>query len=472
MLKRAWLSVKRNRGRTIIFGTILFVIANLVLSSIAVKSATEEAIVEARTSLEPVITLTTNRDEVFDFIKEYKEINGVRPSSDEINALLVPITSEVAYGIVTATPYVIDYNLSYSSSTTASGFLPIADDGTLDEANLEKISLIGTYNPTMLTQFSENGTYNLTEGSTVFDGASTGVIIISDALATANSLVIGDSIDLVMIDGITTMPFEIIGTFYTDDIVETNTKSTTDNEVYLPLDDALVLKGQDPTGSFVITSASYWIDDPLNIDAFIEQATAAFDVISSGDLVFSDLDYEAITAPLQSVADLSDLILWISIGAAIIILSLMIINTMKDRKYEIGVLLSLGEEKFKIATQYVIELALVAVVIFIMSISTSTFVSSYLGDTLLANEVTQLTEDATDVTTTTGGGGGGGGASSTTVVAVPTVDYSTLDMSVSVDAVDFAATMGVGMLIIIMSSLLPSLYIMRYQPKQILSSRL
>lgn len=470
MFKRAWLSVRRNRGRTIIFSAILFVIANLVLSSIAIRSATEEAIVEARTSLEPIITLTTNRDAVFDFIKEYKEENGVRPSQDEINALLVPITSEVAYGIVTATPYVIDYNLSYSTTTFASGFLPVADDGTLDEENLEKLSITGTYNPLMLSQFGETGTYDLTEESVSFDGSSTGVVIISYNLATANSLTIGDTIGLIAYDE-SVINYTIAGLFYTDDITDSNTKSTSDNEVFMPLDDALVLKGQDPAVSFVITSASYWIDDPLNIDAFITQATAAFTELSSGDLVFSDLDYDAITAPLESVADLSNLILWISIAAAIVILSLMIINTMKDRKYEIGVLLSLGEEKLKIALQYVVELALVASVIFILSLSTSHFVSNYLGDTLLSNEVTQLTEDATE-TTTTSGGGGGGGASSTTVVTVPTVDYSTLTMDVTISVMDFTTTLGVGMLIIILSSLIPSLYIMRYQPKQILSSRL
>lgn len=470
MFKRAWLSVKRNRGRTIIFATILFVIANLVLSSIAIRSATEEAIVEARTSLEPIVTLTTNRDAVFDFIKEYKEENGVRPSQDEINALLVPITSEVAYGIVTASPYVIDYNLSYATTAVASGFLPVADDGTLDEENLEKLSVTGTYNPLMLSQFGETGTYSLTDESSSFDGSSTGVVIISYNLATANGLAIGDTLSLVAFDeSITT--YTIAGTFYTDDITDSNTKSTTDNEIYMPLDDALVLKGQDPTTSFIVTSASYWIDDPLNIDAFISESTAAFAEIANGDLVFSDLDYEAITAPLESVAELSNLILWISIAAAIVILSLMIINTMKDRKYEIGVLLSLGEEKVKIAIQYVIELSLVAAAIFLLSLSTSHFVSNYLGDTLLTNEVTQLTEDATDTTTTTSGGGGGG-ASSTTVVTLPTVDYSTLSMDVSISATDFASTLGVGFLIIIFSSLIPSLYIMRYQPKQILSSRL
>ena len=48
MFKRAYISVVKNKGRTIILGLLLFVIANLVLSSISIKSATNEAMDQAR----------------------------------------------------------------------------------------------------------------------------------------------------------------------------------------------------------------------------------------------------------------------------------------------------------------------------------------------------------------------------------------------------------------------------------------
>ena len=51
MFKRAYISVIKNKGRTIILGLLLFVIANLVLSSISIKSATTEAMDQARISL-------------------------------------------------------------------------------------------------------------------------------------------------------------------------------------------------------------------------------------------------------------------------------------------------------------------------------------------------------------------------------------------------------------------------------------
>ena len=60
MFKRAYISVIKNKGRTIILGILLFVIANLVLASMSIKTATVEAMDQARISLGPEITLTTD----------------------------------------------------------------------------------------------------------------------------------------------------------------------------------------------------------------------------------------------------------------------------------------------------------------------------------------------------------------------------------------------------------------------------
>jgi len=341
-------------------------------------------------------------------------------------------------------------------------FLPLTSDGVLDAENTAKISVTGTYNPLMLDEFSDIGTFELMEGSSSFSGSDSGVIIISYNLASENNLSIGDTIDLETFDA-NAMTFTIIGLFMSEDAI-TSGKSVTDNEVFMPLDDALVLKGQDPSTTFTITSAKYFLLDPLDIDAFIAESTAAFEEISSGELVFLDVSYDAITAPLESVGSFSEIILYISVAAAVVILTLLIVNTLKERKYEIGVLLSLGEGKLKIAAQYLVELVLVALFAFTLSMTTSQTVSSELGDMLLQNEITDVT--ATDTVTEPKGGG----SEATTLIAT-SIDYDTLEMNVSVSIQDFLFTLGIGLGIIILSSAIPSLYITRYQPKKILSSR-
>lgn len=463
MFKRSWISVIKNKGRTIILATLLFVIANLVLSSISIKSATVEAMDQARISLGPEITLTTNRTDLFDYIREYREEYGSRPSQDDLSYLLTPISSEVAYDLSTS-EYVTDFNFSFTTSTVAVDFLPLNDLGTLDETNLNKISVTGTYNPLMLDQFGDNGVYELTDESTAFGGSDTSVVIISESLAFQNRLIIGDTISLVNQEGLNESDFTIIGFFNSEDALDTSGRNIVDNEVFIPLNDALYINGQDYTSDFTITTVKYYLDDPLNIDLFIEESTLIHEEISSGSLTFNDVNYDAITAPLQSVASFSDVILIVVVIAAVVILTLLIVNTLKERKYEIGVLLSLGEDKLKISLQYLIELLLIASLAFTLAIATSNTVSGYLGDMLIENEVS----DASTETTDSPRGGGGGGM--LTVTPLGDVDYiDEIDVSVTLN--DFLTTIALGSLIIILSSAIPSLYITRFQPKKILSSR-
>ena len=341
MFKRAYISVIKNKGRTIIIAILLFVIANLVLASISIKTATEEAMDQARISLGPEITLTTDRTDLFDYIKDYRDTYGVKPSQEEINELLVPITSDIAYGL-TESEYVIDYNFSFTTSSKAVDFLPLNNEGVLDTLNESKISVVGTYNPLLLDQFGENGTYELTSDSNYFTGSSENEIIISDSLAYQNNLSIGDTISLETID-LTSMEFTIVGLFLNESTIVNVGKNITDNEVFIPLDDALLLKGQDPDTTFTITSVKYYLDDPMNIEAFIAESEAAYVEIGDGGLTFSDVNYDAIIAPLESVAQFSDIVLITVVIASVIILTLLVVNALKERKYEIAVLMALGE---------------------------------------------------------------------------------------------------------------------------------
>ena len=462
MLRRSFISVYKNRARTIIFILLLFVIANLVLSSIAIKNATQEAMDQARISLGPEITLTTDNSELFDFIKEYRETYGTRPSQDIINEMLVPITSDVALGIAQS-EYVVDFNFSFNTSGVAVGFLPLSDTGSLDTTNTNKISVLGTYNPLLLDQFGDNGTYFLTDESSSFIGDSNNVIIISESLATANSLNIGDSIALENATTTTQLSFEIVGLFNSEEMLEVQGKNIVENEVFIPLENALLLAGQNPDSSYTITSAKYYLDDPLNIDAFITDSTTSYEELSNGTLTFNDVNYDALTAPLQSVSTFTDIILIVVIAASIIILTLLIVNSLKERKYEIGVLLSLGEAKARISFQYLFEILLIATFAFSLATTTSYSVSNYFGNMLVQSEIA----DASSTTTTTSGGRGGGILSTPISTNIEYIDQ----IDVSITITDFIITFSLGIIIIVGSSIIPSVYIMRFQPKKILSSR-
>jgi len=468
MFKRSFISIFKNKTRTIILAVLLFVVANLVLASISIKSATEEAMDLARISLGPEITLTTNRTELTDFIRSYRDTYGTRPSSEIINEMLLPIESTLAFDLASS-EYVIDFNFSSTLNATPVDFSGLIAVDTLDTVGDVKINLTGTYNPYLLDQFGDYGTYELTVDSSGFTGDQSNVIVITESLAYLNNLALGDSITLTYTDAITMVSYTItptiVGFFNDTSTLISSSSKISENEMYLPLVDLLALQGLTEEDAFTITTAKYYLDDPLNINDFVVDATSSYTEISSGQLTFNDVNYDAIVEPIQNVSDFADIFLIsVSIGS-VVILSLLIFNALKDRKYEIGVLLSLGEEKIKIIMQYIVELLVIASMVFLLSAFSSNFISAQVGDMLIQNEITELDEQTSETTQTPKGGGG-----SLSIVTLENLEYVD-ELNVNVTFNDFIITLGIGFAIIIVSSAIPSFYITRYNPKTILSSR-
>ena len=73
---------------------------------------------------------------------------------------------------------------------------------------------------------------------------------------------------------------------------------------------------------------------------------------------------------------------WIVVIAGSAILCLILALTIRNRYYEIGVLLSLGQSKLKIILQQLLEIGLIAAVAFVISLGTGQLTSHYMGNML------------------------------------------------------------------------------------------
>ena len=91
--------------------------------------------------------------------------------------------------------------------------------------------------------------------------------------------------------------------------------------------------------------------------------------------------------PIEQVGSFANIILWAVVIASILIISLIVVLNVKDRRYEIGVLMSLGASKLNIAGQILTELLIVGTIGFILSIGTSGMIASTLGDNLLKSQL-------------------------------------------------------------------------------------
>ena len=86
-----------------------------------------------------------------------------------------------------------------------------------------------------------------------------------------------------------------------------------------------------------------------------------------------------------------------------VILALIVIFSIRERRYEIGVLMSLGENRLKIIGQFFTELFMVTIVSLVTASFAGNFVGNALGNQLLSSST------QTQQTTNQGPNGGGPG---------------------------------------------------------------
>lgn len=471
MLKRAYLAVIRRKSKTIILGIILLVIANLVLSSITIKNATEEQEKFARESLESKVLLSVDMEKVRSEMTE-------KVSSGEMNAgnfqrLEMPSIYISDLNEIIGSEYISDYSFGFDNRAIAVNFDPVEvqvndnqrnnQNQIIDDADI----LIKSVNAFELASDVTNDMIELIEGES-FNEEDKDNVIISATLSLLNSLNVGDEIQIKPTSDDTVIKtYNIIGIYEENSDTSDNRIIDLSNTLYVNTNTGLELLSEDSynLGDYIIENVVIYIDDPLNTTDFINESKLILTDLESRNLML-DIDtaaYEQMAGPISSVAETSSSILIFVVIASVIILSLLIINQIKDRNYEIGVLLSLGEKKSKIAIQLLMELIIIATISFSISLFTSQFISQQIGDNLLASQI----ENANSEDTNQRGNHGPMMRNSIQDMNVEVID--TIDVSASLE--DYIVLYLVGYGIILTSLLLPIIQILKYEPKTILTRR-
>lgn len=107
MLKNAFLSIKKNIGKTVLLFVIMTVIANLIIAGLSIQSASKKSMEQIRTSLGNDVTMTTNMQNMM----------GQREKGQAVSEVAASVTIAMADQLKDL-KYVKNYN--YAISTTAS----------------------------------------------------------------------------------------------------------------------------------------------------------------------------------------------------------------------------------------------------------------------------------------------------------------------------------------------------------------
>ncbi len=490
-LKRACLSVKARKGKTLLQIFIFTAICVLVLSGLSIQTAAKKSGDLARQKLGADVTLQVDMEKMRENMQSQRQ-EGERPRFTS-----TPLPAEQGEELTTY-DQIKGYNFFSSTTGLASDFDPIESENTEtsttvgnmgmgpggnmpDMGQQGDISIQGLVFSDAATEFME-GSATLIEGEHITDkDIGQNVVIIEETLAEENDLSVGDTITVTNPrDESLTIELSIKGIYQTSSTSSGQgmgidfTAMIPYNKLYVPYTATADLKGHDYEGT--IDSAIYYIDDPADMESFIakakEESSIDFDIFT---LEADDRLYQQMVGPIENVASFSNNIVYLVSIAGAIILGLIVMMSIRERKFEMGVLLALGEKRWKLIGQFIAELLIVAVISLGVASISGNLVAEKVSDQLLSQEM-EASEQATTPESFRGGpqGGFGGGAPAMPGQGGPqqTADVELIDeLDVSVTAKDLGILAGIGLLIAMVSALLPSLSVLRLHPKTILTKQ-
>ncbi|MEI4789249.1 FtsX-like permease family protein [Bacillus sp. FJAT-53060] len=440
-IKRAFLSMKQRKVKSIILLCIFFIVTNLVLAGFAIQNASQKASELAREKLGADVTLQP------DFEKSMKQNGGM---------VKVPsFPDKKTIDKLANSPYVIDYNVTTPSIGEADGFTPIKDEDSEDNNSQimqvpGDLSIDGVRNSNLTASFKD-GRSKIIDGKAITpDVKNKKVTLIEKRLAEKNNLKVGDKIKWKSREG-KEMEYEIIGIYETDEQppnIEGVPLAIMDpaNKLYVPYESLTDAE---------ISNAVYYLKNPRYIEEFKKEAKKTDIDFDTFKLDAHDKLYQQMSGPIENIASISKMVIYVVSIAGAVILGLIITLSVKERRKEIGILLSIGEKKWKMIGQLMVEILCIALLAFGLSLMTGEKVSQKIGDHLLANEIA-TTEETT---------------SSSEMIIDPT-QQQTADpidqIDISITKGDLAKVGGIGIGIALLSTIIPALSILRLKPKNIL----
>ncbi|MCR4845724.1 MAG: ABC transporter permease, partial [Eubacterium sp.] len=228
------------------------------------------------------------------------------------------------------------------------------------------------------------------------------------------------------------------------------------------------------TGSYIFAD----MDGYDSFEAYLTDKEGGKYVLTSSDVA----SYEASLVPLENLKTFATAFLWIILGIGAIILVVLNMFNIRERKYEVGVLTAVGMHKRKVAWQFILEIFIVTIIAIVIGTGIGAATSVPITNKLLESQVEQEESSQSSQQSNFGrqpgqqqgpGGqqqpGGQGKFTKGGDVTGP-VDYVD-SVSYAVDGVVVLQMIGIGILLSIVSSFIAIVFIMRYQPLKILTER-
>lgn len=448
IFKNAWRNIRRNKGRNILIGLIIVVIAAACSITLAIRESANDIVTSYREKNKLEATIGMNRRALMEKLNSGSKTQ--EQMIEEFNNIKAPTEEEIInYG---ESEYVTSYYYTYDLSMNAKDIKEATDSLVKEKTEVttntttttkKKTTSSGNSRPSMpsgemppgfnfgggssstttttrkqttttkkvtekiFNEKAQSGTFSLvgydsyenmkefiSGDYTIIDGEvssdfNSNNIVISEELATLNNLKVGDTITLVSPTNTSkTFAAKITG------IYKENTDSSSDmtqmysnsaNKIITSISFIKKITTSDTSLTATITP-TFILKDKESIEKF--EAEVSEKGLSEYYTVTTNIEeLEQATESVDNVKIFATTFLLITLIIGAVVLMVINMINIRERKYEIGVLRTVGMKKSKLSMQFMFELLIVAVASLLIGAGIGSYASVPVANKLLENEI-------------------------------------------------------------------------------------
>ncbi len=455
VFKNAFTSISRNKGRNILIGIIIIVISAACAITLSIRNSADKIVEAYENKYNVEATIGMDRNALMQSLRGENDDGEKNSQEDMINIFneieQVSVEEIKTYG---NSKYVDSYYYVYNASMDAKDLTEATDSlvkettttttktdqyttkfdappgggrgpggqggstttkkSTTTTKKTEEIfnaraangafSVMGYSSFEAMSNFI-SGSYTITDGEVSSDFTSNEAVI-SEELASLNEIAVGDMITLVNPDD-DDLTYEIIVTgIYKENTDEssdmTNMFSNSANTIITNATIVEKIMADDEdfnvtvTPTFILTSTD--VADKFAKEVKEKGLSEYYAVTDNVDIV------EGATKSISNVKTFATtfLIITLIIGGVVLLVINMI--NIRERKYEIGVLRTIGMKRILVISQFMIELLVVCIFSLLIGASVGALSSVRVANNLLENEISNATEDYENINKNFGGG--------------------------------------------------------------------
>ncbi len=533
IVKNAFRCISRSLGRNILIGIIVLVISVSACIGLSIRQASQSAKEDTLSGMNITATISFDRQSMmgemgideggFDKDKftdkmgevstltlaEYEKYAKAESVDDFYYTMTASLNSSDTFEAVESENSSAQKN--EGSSNGGFGGMPGGfGGGMMGGRSFESgdFNVTGYSSDSAMTSFID-GTATIEQGNVFDEGTESYDCIISQELATYNSTSVGDTIELTNPNSEEEVyKLKVVG-IYTD---------SSSNEEFQ------MMPGSDPANeiymSYAALSKIISASESVSETVTDEDTGREYETKITGNLnstyVFSDVDaynrfeeearslgleesyvissqdvsaFENSLVPLETLSTMAGWFLIVILIIGAIILIVMNIFNIRERKYEIGVLMAIGMKKSKVAMQFLTEIFAITMVAVIIGVGIGAVSSVPVTNALLQNQIESAENESGKVQENFGRGempdiGGMGGFAGGGGMQPPSNDFSSIENLFGENTANYVSEinsamnltvifqmLGIAILLTLVAGAVAVLFVMRYEPLKILANR-